>query len=210
MEVFFITSAFDPEVQDVLLAACEPLNPHRDETHPLGCQRPLVSDRDCFEMTLVRLATGCSWEDTEWLCGKKVSDTTERGGHDQWLEAGAFDKLGAEGLGAYDKIIELALDDVSVDTSLQKSPGEAGEPARTRPTEASSAGSGRSSPTETGSPSVAIDGANRNDSAMLVAPTFDGTKAEELLEEVKPSGLTAARARMPPDSGFSSDRSRTL
>ena len=37
--------------------------------HPLGCHRPTKSDRDCFEVMLVRLVTGCSWEDAERLAG---------------------------------------------------------------------------------------------------------------------------------------------
>jgi transposase len=59
-------------------AAIEPLLPIHHETHPLGCHRRRIPDRDCFEVMLVHLVTGSSWEDCERLCGTKVSDTTAR------------------------------------------------------------------------------------------------------------------------------------
>jgi transposase len=49
--------------------------PERGETtHRLGCHRPSVSDRDCFEAILFRLVTGCSWD----VAGRlgKGSETT--------------------------------------------------------------------------------------------------------------------------------------
>ena len=114
--------ALDPEVVDAVWAACEPLIPLPLDTHPLGCHRPRASDRACFEVIYVRLATGCSWEDAERLCGKKVSDTTARDRRDEWLGADVFEKLCTEALAAYDKIIGLVLDDVAVDGKLaQKS-----------------------------------------------------------------------------------------
>ena len=49
---------FDPEVVDTVWAGIEPLLPIHSETHPLGCHRPRLPDRDCFEVMLVRLVTG--------------------------------------------------------------------------------------------------------------------------------------------------------
>jgi transposase len=60
--------ALDPEVVDTVWAAVEAKIPPRPETHPLGCHRRRASDRDCFAVILVRLVTGCSWEDAERLC----------------------------------------------------------------------------------------------------------------------------------------------
>ena len=114
--------ALDPEVGDTVWAAIAPLIPPPDRTHPLGCHRPRASDRDCFDGMLVRLVTGCSWEDAERLCGHKVSDTTMRTRRDEWIAAGVFDGVEEEALRAYDKIIGLLLSDVSVDGSLHKSP----------------------------------------------------------------------------------------
>ena len=64
--------ALDPEIANVIWVAIEALLPTRKDTHPLGCHRQRKSDRDCFDVMLVRLATGCSFEDAERLCGHKV------------------------------------------------------------------------------------------------------------------------------------------
>jgi len=57
--------AFDPEVVDAIWAAIEPLVPVAVDEHPLACHRARTPDRDCFEVMLVRLVTGCSWADAE-------------------------------------------------------------------------------------------------------------------------------------------------
>ena len=143
--------AVDPEVVEVIWRAVEPLIPTRQVTHPLGCHRQRASDRACFAVMLVRLATGCSWEDAERLCGSEVSDTTVRDRRDEWIAARVFDIIAEEAIGGYDRIIGLDLSDVAVDGCLHKAPAGGRGPVRTRPTAASSDGSGRSSPTSTGS-----------------------------------------------------------
>lgn len=115
--------ALDPEVGDAVWEAVKALIPPPPRTHPLGCHRPRVSDRLCFEVIRVRLATGCSWEDAERLCGDKVSDTTVRTRRDEWIAVGVFDRLVDEAIAAYDRIIELNLSDVAVYGSQHKSPG---------------------------------------------------------------------------------------
>ena len=122
VEVPDIMRALDPEVGDAVWAAIAPLIPPPDRTHPLGCHRPRASDRDCFNGMLVRLATGCSWEDAERLTGHRVSDTTMRFRRDEWIAAGVFEALEEEALRAYDKIIGFDFSDVSVDGSQHKSP----------------------------------------------------------------------------------------
>ena len=87
-----------------------------------GRHRPRADDRDCFDVMLVRLVTGCSWEDAERLCGNKVSDTTVRERRDEWIDAGVFNAIVVEATEGYDKIIGLDLWDVAVDGSLHKSP----------------------------------------------------------------------------------------
>lgn len=99
--------ALDPEVKDAIWAALEARLPPRAERHPLGCHRPRCSDRDCFELIVVRLATGCSWEDAERLTGHKVSDTTARARRDEWIAAGIFDALSEEALFGFDLLTEL-------------------------------------------------------------------------------------------------------
>jgi len=115
--------ALDPEVVDAVWSAVEALlpPPPRDD-HPLGCHRPRVDDRTCFEAILVRLVTRCSWVDIERLMGNRVSDTTRRARRDGWVASGLFDALADEALAAYDRMVGLDLADCSVDASLQKAP----------------------------------------------------------------------------------------
>ena len=56
-------SALDPEIANVIWVAIEALLPTRKGAHLLGCQSQRKSDLDCFDVMLVRLATGCSFED---------------------------------------------------------------------------------------------------------------------------------------------------
>ena len=126
--------ALDPEVVEVIWRAVEPLIPTRQVTHPLGCHRQRASDRACFAVMLVRLATGCSWEDAERLCGSEVSDTTVRDRRDEWIAAGVFDAIAAEAIGGYDRIIGVDLSDVAVDGCLHKAPA-GGEGTGPNPTD---------------------------------------------------------------------------
>ena len=111
--------ALSPRVVDVVWAAVEPLIPDRPITdHPLGCHRPRIDDRLCFEAILFRLVTGCSWD----VAGRlgKGSETTLRNRRDEWLDAGVFDALVEEALAGYDKIIGLDLSEVPIDGSQHK------------------------------------------------------------------------------------------
>jgi transposase len=149
---------------------------------------------------IVRLATGCSWEDAERLCGNKVSDTTVRGRRDEWIAAGVFDSIAAEAISGYDRIIGLDLADVAVDGSLHKSPC-GGEGTGPNPTDRAKLGWKWSILTDTaGIPfGWTADGANRNDS-ILLAPTLDDAAARGLLEDVETLWL---------DRGYDSDATRT-
>jgi transposase len=177
--------ALDPEVFDAVWAAIEPLIPLVVDTHPLGRHRPRSSDRDCFEVVLVRLSTGCSWEDAERLCANKVSDTTVRKRRDEWLAAGVFDAVAEEATNAYDRIIGLELGDVALDGSLHKSPG-GGEGTGKNPTDRGKLGWKWSILTDlNGIPfGWTADGANRNDS-ILLAPTLDDAAERGLLGDVE-------------------------
>ena len=177
--------ALDLEVGDAVWAAVAALIPPPDRTHPLGCHRPRASDRDCFDGMLVRLATGCSWEDAERLTGHKVSDTTMRLRRDQWITAGVFVALEEEALHAYDKIIGLEFSDVSVDGSQHKSPC-GGEGTGKNPTDRGKLGWKWSILTDLNGIPIgkAIDGANRHDS-VLFTPTLDEAGDRGLLSDIE-------------------------
>jgi transposase len=191
--------ALDPEVFDTVFAAVEPLLPVHNESHPLGCHRPRASERDCFEVMLVRLVTGCSFEDAERLCGSKVSDTTVRARRDEWEAAGVFDAIAAEAIAAYDKIIGLDLSEVAVDGSLHKSPA-GGEGTGKNPTDRAKLGWKWSILTEAKGIPIGwtIDGANRNDS-ILLEPTLAHAAARGLLCDIETIWL---------DRGYDSELTR--
>jgi len=191
--------ALDPEVFDTVFAAIKPLLPVYAETHPLGCHRPRAHDRDCFEVMLVRLATGCSWEDAERLSGTKVSDTTARARRDEWAAAGVFEAIASEAIGAYDKIIGLDFSEVALDGCLHKSPA-GGEGTGKNPTDRAKLGWKWSVLTDAhGIPfGWSVDGANRHDSVLL-EPTLVTAAERGLLEDVETIWL---------DRGYDSARTR--
>ena len=176
--------AMEPRAVEAVWSAIEGHLPVRPpDTHPLGCHRPRIPDRDCFEGILTRLVTGCSWDVAARLT--KASETTLRARRTEWLAAGVFDKLLAEAIAAYDRIIGLDLSDIAVDGSLHKAPC-GGEGTGPNPTDR-----GKSDwkwPVATDRAGIpigwVIDGAHRNDS-ILLEPTLQAVAARGLLADVE-------------------------
>lgn len=164
--------ALDVALREAMWAAIVPLLPERVDNHPLGCHRRRVPDRVCFDGIMIRLVTGCSWIDAEVLMGGVVSDTTLRSRRDEWVKAKVFDRLVAEALRAYDRVIGLDLSEVAVDGSQHKAPC-GGEGTGPSPTDRAKLGWKWSIATDrNGIPlGWAIDGANRHDT-VLFAPTL--------------------------------------
>jgi Transposase DDE domain len=108
-----------------------------------------------------------------------------RGRRTEWLKAGVFDKLLAEALAAYDRIIGLDLSEVAVDGSLQKAPG-GGQGTGPSPTDRGKIGWKWSVATDTVGVPIGwvIDGANRNDSVLL-EPTLQAVASRGLLTDVQ-------------------------
>ena len=148
---------------------------------------------------LVRLATGCSWEDAERLSGYKVSDTTVRSRRDEWIKAGVYKAIANEAITSYDRVIGLDLSDVSLDGSLHKSPC-GGEGTGKNPTDRSKLGWKWSVLVDRAGIPIgwAIDAANRNDSVLL-APTLDDAADRGFLAEIETIWL---------DRGYDSDVTR--
>ncbi len=142
---------------------------------------------------LVRLATGCSWEDAERLMGNKVSDTTMPR-RDEWIDAGSSTALEDEAQRAYDKIIGLDLSDTSVDGSLHKSPC-GGEGTGRPPTRAKLGWKWSILTDLNGIPiGVAVDGANRNDSVIWLRRSTTP----------QPTGSSPTSRRLHLDRGYDS------
>jgi transposase len=200
VEVTDIMRALEPEVVDAVWAAVEPLLPIPDQSHPLGCHRPRISDRICFEAMLIRLVTGCSWVDAEHLVEGAVSDTTLRARRDEWEKIGVFTAVVEEALHAYDKIIGLDLSDTAVDGSQHKAP-MGGEGTGPNPTDRGKSGWKWSLLTDRDGIPVgwATDGANRHDT-VLFASTLEAAASRGLLCDVETLHL---------DRGYDSKAVRT-
>jgi len=176
--------ALDPRVVDAVWAAIQGhLPPRPPDTHPLGCHRPRVSDRDCFTGILLRLVSGCSWDVAARFT--PAGETTLRNRRTEWLNAGVFNKLVEESIAGYDRIIGLDLSEVAVDGSLHKAPC-GGEGTGPNPTDRAKIGWKWSLATDLfGIPiGWVIDGANRNDS-ILLAPTLQTVADRGLLLDVE-------------------------
>ncbi len=191
--------ALEPTVVDATWQSFAAYLPKRGEaTHPLGCHRPRISDRDCFEPILFRLVTGCSWD----VAGRlgKGGETTLRRRRDEWVEAGAFQHLVEEAIKAFDKLTGLDLSEVSVDGSLHKAP-MGGEGTGPNPTDRGKTGWKWSVATDTNGVPIGwvTEGANRNDS-ILLAPTLDDIGQRGLLGEIETLWL---------DRGYDSELTRT-
>ncbi|MFF4576773.1 IS5 family transposase [Streptomyces sp. NPDC001410] len=158
---------------DPLWAQFEALLPARPvyvPSHPLGCHRRRVADQVVFEKLIQLLRFGCSYEA---IADSTCSATTIRNRRDEWIKAGAFAQLKQVALEAYDRIVGLLLEHITVDGCITKAPG-GGEVAGRSPVDRGKQGMKRS---------LLVDGygiplgrvlapANRNDSPLL-APTLD-------------------------------------
>jgi transposase len=151
-------------------AALLPPRPVFDPTHPLHCHRRRIDDRIVFDKLIQVLRFGCSYEA---IADVTCSATTIRNRRDEWIKLGIFARLKQIALDAYDRIVGLLLENLSVDGSITKAPG-GGECAGRSPVDRGKQGLKRSTVVEGyGIPlGRALAGANRHDSPLL-APTLD-------------------------------------
>jgi transposase len=165
-----IMRALDPEVTDAVFERIERLLPEPADDHPLGCHRRRIDDRTCFRGILIRLVTGCSWEDAERLIGHAASDTTLRTRRSEWIAAGVFDDLFLDALRDYERAGLLQARHTAADGSLHKAPcGGPGSGAN--PTDRGKLGWKWLIIVDTSGVPIGwvTDGANRQDSVMLAA-----------------------------------------
>src|SRR5664279_182022 len=176
--------ALEPTVVDAIWQSFAAYLPKRGHTnHPLGCHRPRISDRDCFEAILFRLVTGCSWD----VAGRlgKGGETTLRRRRDEWVAAGAFQHLVEEAINASDKLIGLDPSEVSVDGSLHKAP-MGGEGTGPNPTDRGKSGWKWSLLTDRAGIPIGwtTDGANRHDT-VLFSTTLEPAVRRGLLCDIE-------------------------
>ncbi|EWT07323.1 transposase [Intrasporangium chromatireducens Q5-1] len=140
------------------------------DTHPLGCHNPRIRDRIVFDKLVQVLVFGAAYAK---IADSTCSATTIRTRRDEWITAGVFDQLEQLCLTAYDRVVGLDLENVTVDGCLVKAPC-GGEAAGKSPVERGKLGTKRSAMTDaSGIPiGCVIAPANRNDSPLL-RPTLE-------------------------------------
>ena len=149
--------------------------PEVDPTHPLGCHRRRIPSRVVFEHLIDALVHGSGYER---IATAACSDRTIRRRLKQWAKAGVAQRVHAVALAAYDLIIGLELEDLSVDGCITKAPC-GGDKAGRSPVDRGKGGLKRSVATEgAGIPlGIVSAGANRHDSPLL-EPTLAAAKAQ--------------------------------
>ncbi len=179
------------------------LLPDHVDTHPLGCHRPRIPDRVVFDKLVQVLVLGVAYAK---IADASCSATTIRDRRDEWIDAGVFERLEQLCLDAYDRMVGLGLDDLSVDGCITKAPC-GGEAAGKSPVDRGKQGTKRSVLTDAaGIPlGCVVAPANCHDSPLL-RPTleklgrfgwclpetitvhldagYDSTKTRELLDEL--------------------------
>src|SRR3712207_747660 len=114
---------------DELWARMAPLLPPRPG-HPLGCHNPRVPDRAVMDAIFFVLRTGCQWNalNATGIC----SSSSAHRRFQEWVAAGVFHQLWALGLAAYDELVGLDWDWLSMDGAMTKAPLGGGENSRGR------------------------------------------------------------------------------
>jgi transposase len=95
------------------------LLPERDVAHPLGCHRPRIPDRVVFDKLVQIVVLGAAYER---IADSTCSATTIRNRRNEWIDAGVFDALEQICLEAYDRIVGLELENLTVDGCIVKAP----------------------------------------------------------------------------------------
>jgi len=133
--------------------------------HPWGCHRRRIPDRVVFDHVLAALVHGSGYER---IATPGCSDRTIRRRLAQWAERDVGVELLKAALAAYDQMIGLDLDDLSLDGSITKSPC-GGELSGRSPVDRGKQGTKRSVVTDgTGIPlALVAAGANRHDSPLF-------------------------------------------
>ncbi len=183
----------------VEFASLLPHHPEFDPAHPLGCHRRRIPDRVVFEHVLEALVHGSGYER---IAAQGCSDRTIRRRLAEWARLGVAQQLHALCLAAFDRMIGLELEDISVDGCITKAPC-GGEKAGPSPVDRRKGGLKRSAGSDAAGLPVGLvsAGANRHDSPLL-RPTL--TQLRQQLH-ILPSQLCTHL-----DSGFDGAPSRAV
>ena len=131
-------------IPDELWARIEPLLPP-SKPHPLGCHNPRVDNRRAMDAIFFVLRTGCQWNalNATGIC----SSSSAHRRFQEWVAAGVFHQVWAQGLAAYDELVGIDWAWLSMDGAMTKAPlGGGGKLAPIPPTGASAVRSAACSP----------------------------------------------------------------
>jgi transposase len=198
-----LVPALPSSVIDPLWDQFAALLPVREVTHPLGCHRPRIPDRVVLEKLVEVLVFGVAYAK---VADSTCSATTIRDRRDEWIALGMFEELEQLCLEAYDRMVGLELDHVTVDGCIAKAPC-GGEAAGKSPVDRGKQGTKRSLLTDgAGVPlGCVVAPANRHDSVFL-RPTLEKLGRFETRFGVGlPEDITVHL-----DAGFDSAKTRDL
>jgi len=160
------------KVSDEFWEKVEPLIPPAP-SHAKG-GRTRMDDRDAFAAMIYVLRTGIQWNALPREMG---ASSTVHDRYQEWERLGFFEELWRAGLVEYDELEGIEWEWQAIDGTMTKAPLGRGAGASTgkNPTDRAKMGTKRSMLTDgAGIPlAVAVEGANRHDSKLLVA-TLDG------------------------------------
>ncbi|WP_331750591.1 IS5 family transposase [Streptomyces sp. NBC_00046] len=170
-----------------------------DPDHPLGCHRRRIPDRVVFDHVVQALVHGSGYER---ISSPGCSDRTIRRRVKLWAQMGISQALHRIALEAYDRMIGLGLDEISVDGCITKAPC-GGEKAGRSPVDRGKQGLKRSVASDAcGVPlGIVSAGANRHDSPLL-GPTLAAAKEQ--------AGAVPEAVNVNLDRGYDSTKSRVL
>jgi putative transposase len=104
---------------DWLWARVEPLLPE-PPSHPLGCHRPRVPDRDAMDAILLVLRTGMQWNALAaiGICSSSAAHRRFQ----EWVAAGVFHEIWRQGLVEYDSVVGIDWAFLAADGAMGKAP----------------------------------------------------------------------------------------
>lgn len=107
-------------ISDVVWDRIEPLLPARVNPHPRGGGRRPVPNRDAMDAIFFVLRTGCQWNalNETGICNSSSAHRRFQ----EWVQAGVFKKLWANGLEEYDELKGIQWRWQSMDGAMTKAP----------------------------------------------------------------------------------------
>ncbi|MDP1794631.1 MAG: hypothetical protein Q8K63_10905 [Acidimicrobiales bacterium] len=175
----------------------QPLLPEHRDDHPLGCHRPRIPDRYCFEAILFRPGAGPFVGGCGPARPKDPRRRWRRRRRDERLAAGVFDELVDGTTCSYDRIVELDLSDVAIEGSQHKAPF-GGEGTGPNPTDRDNCGWWQSVATDRAWIPITWEVANENRN--------DGVLWDRTLVAVEGRGLTCDTGTLHLDRGATTTR----